>query len=543
MAQIKVPATIDEVTPSYIRNVTAKIYGFSSDQISNRFCTILTSDYKRKSRNFWWLFGDKTRIEIKPTADQVIKSIKDNDSTSRKIIERTEEYLTSIGATYTSEQFTSNKCTHEKQEKRITNLLKSAKEDATYESAVVSGSIGQRYSIGINTTKMKKELGVINIDQSSDEWITFGGITTTMKNLRNYSKSDIVYAYDAGVLWNLKQVGLIFIPKEYISVTLVERIKDIPFGSIIERMSASSIILSMDYGDFCTCSQGAISSCYRVGGGHNMGAQMNFRSDFALIAYLRTSNKDSFDKAGRCWVYVKMTEDGKLLPRPFFTIQKSYGPINDAHKRMIEITIKDSIEKAFGIPASSSWKSTKEDIQASSMSVNTTSWGSRWSGGRAPYMDFGYMRSSYLTIKSQQALHSKNPEMFAKSAVPTGEAFPYNSANYPDGTTIILNFPDPMNLQGNVMQSGHLQEYGHGGTSAALGIIPEPVEVTCSVTGKPTITRDAFQMPNGDWISHEAAILAMQDKDVSEIIISEEEPEASVEEEEVVVDDADIYDF
>jgi hypothetical protein len=265
---------------------------------------------------------------------------------------------------------------------------------------------------------------------------------------------------------------------------------------------------------------------------------MNFRSDFTVIAYTKSSG-DDFTKAGRTWIYLRMTEDGMIIPRPFFTVMRPYGNINGAQYELIIKHIKTAIDENFGVSASD-WKP-YDGLASDSVSINCTGWG-RWSGSRAPYIDWSHAKSHYPSFSALQKAFNKNPEGFTQSKLQPGEAFPYDNTNYPDGNTIILNFPDPLTLSGQLTASGILIAKGGGGTSKALGILGDMNETTCSITGKQILTRDALQMPDGKWVSHEAAVAIIENKPDTAIEVKEEEVVVEATEE-VDVADIDVEDF
>jgi len=469
------------VTPEYIRQSLEFQYGRRSWGYSPLLCQTLAHDFQKKSRNLAWLFGDKTRIHISLSANDVMADLLSTNQYAQNI----KEILDALGCTYTPDEFIKGIVTHQKNKIKVGKLL----EDIHRYITSVPKDIVSRYG-----------------------HIKYNGATTSRYKEGHRLDTDLVKGQGLGAITICGSSVLI---TSDISQSLSD---DFHRYHNQETLTSSSskqdVILSIDINDMITCSSGSCRSCLRIDGERHLGWMQNFRSDFSVIMFSHSSSGE-FDKTGRAWVYVRMTADGLPYIKPFYKMQKTYGTINGAHRKLVNNLIQEKATTNLGLPkpkvhTSDSWP--KYTISPNMAGVGH-------SGNQPGYFDM---------VVNENAAFYVYP-----SDIP---AFPVSDTNYRYGPTCILPFPDALGLDGYVTDRSNWG--GNNSNQSHIGFRQEPLLVKCSKSGEMVFSDEAVCISYNTFISHKW-LLAQQG------LLVEATPEDAPREQEtpVQVDDIDVDDF
>lgn len=512
MKEFSVVKYADEVTFDYIKAALSwcyRGYGYQ-DKFSDKFIRILLSDYKRKVNNLSWFLKDEETGRIlnyktlQPSPEEVLKEAINGSDKVKTIV----EWLASVDASYSADDFLNNRCVIGKQTTKITTALLKRPTDVEYTPSVFDASGSLRLGISRNVSlttyfvdyKIPTKLSY-QIDSSSNTYSTEGIVTSD------------------------ERTGLLFavIPKEYIKLTRIDALSGLSADSLSKiwsNLGASSIKVSIDLADMITAATGNCSSCISIDNVHHNGTIMNFRSDFSALCFTSYPD-DRLKKHGRFWLFLRATEDGFLRRNKFFKLQKSYGSVNAAHLALVQKSVLEHAESGLGIKKAEFIKTAKT-INATYCSPNVKPTGNFSHTQGAGYLDTDGESSSGYT---NWYIHKDNLKMFDEV------------------TDTPLIFPDAINLAGEVTSSPNFKrEYGDRGYYGAL--TPNFYEVTCSATGRIVLSVDAINI-KGKWYSKEALESVLDGKEIPKEItlgggIFQVVTESVTEEN---VDDVDVDDF
>ena len=272
------------------------------------------------------------------------------------------------------------------------------------------------------------------------------------------------------------------------------------------------IVLSQDISDILTAGVGSAKSCLSPTNSHYQGTFQNVRADFATILYVPSSTS-GFDKSGRQWVYLRMTENGIMFDQPFIKFQRRYGNITDQQLATVTNYINSKVKEAFGFDMLKDFTySTDVEIKNAECSPNAKS---PYSGG-AGYLD--------LEVSSSAPLYALKEGTISDTQL---EAFSRNAKHAHSGVSCLLNLPDALALDGEPTNSGNITKDFGSNVKNPLGITPTYKYVTCKVTGNTVLTVDAIVLEDNSWVSREAVAQLIGDTTTKVVV---ETPQEVVEE-------------
>ena len=503
----------DEVDAGYIKRALEHCYygtGYE-DKFSDKLIRVLLSDYKKKAKNLAWYLKDengrvRNYISLQPSAEKVLEDASSNSQKIRDIL----NWLKSVGAEFTAEEFISNKCVINKQTIKITKAIANRDLSIPYTSSVFSASTGlanKGISIAIDFERYLKN--------NSDEL----DLKTLTKSIVRFTKFGVLCSSDDDLI-------IALIPPTYIKVTVKDTLAGLSpddLSKVFGNIGAEQMKVSIDLADMITSSTGNCNSCLSVDNIHHAGTIMYFRSDFSLIAFTHDAN-DRLKKHGRSWLFLRLTEDGFPRRIPFWKQQKAYGSVSNSHSLLLRDDIKKKTHEVLGF-SNSHFTARSFSIEKRHASPNVNAiMGSHTEA--AGYIDTaGSDTYAWYMPKNQTNDFDKNSE-----------------------TPLV--FPDFINVQGELTNAVNFRN-NHGSSRYYGSLNPNIYEITCSVTGNIVLASDAMEI-EGIWFSKEAleVLLTKTPQVASEITtpdgtftVVEDSDEEEDLDEDVDVDGVDVDDF
>ena len=480
----------DQVNEKYIRDALEHCYKGRSyeKKFSDKLVRVLLSDYKKKMLNLAWYFKDEDgRIQnykiLQPTPEKVLDDAKKNSNIIRDIL----NWLGSVGAEYSAQDFINNKCIIKKQQIKITKAVHQRDTSIHYlDSCFAKGQPNEGIIASVNFTKYFKDGNITSgdlIHQITHAKLYYSGVgclATTEDGSLNYA----------------------LIPDKYVTLTVKDSLSGLStdkLSQVFGNIGAEQMKVSMDLADMITSSTGNASSCLSVDNCHHSNTIINFRSDFAVIAFTNDPN-DRLKKRGRAWLFLRLTEKGFKREIPFWKQQQSYGTVTSAHTALILEDIRSNVKVSFGYSKNDF---TKEDrgvkwFQASPNVLTNENIGHT----AAP----GHLDSSGSGDKGWFILKTKLDKFFTNAETP-------------------LTFPDTLGLDGNINNSFNFtKDYGSSNYYGSLSA--NNYEVTCSATGKTVLDSDAVCIED-KWYSKDILGTLITGKTVAQVEAEEEVEEVA----------------
>lgn len=436
----------NEVTPEYIRGSLQYQYGSRSWSYSDRLCKVLANDAKNKANNLHWLFEGKSRIRLSLTAEDVYKDLIKENTVAQDL----RDVLLAMGAQVEAKDFIKGMAVYQKNTVRVNKILEDAQMHITELPPEIVSRYGTRQFLGTTSSKYKE---FVNLDINLANSQAFGSI--------NIFRGAVIPTAD--IKQTLKPSFF-----EYLSA-----------DNITSLTSSQDVILSLDVNDYVTCStqSGATRSCLRIDGEYHLGWMQHFRSDFSIIMFTH-SKKNEFEKTGRAFIQVRLTEDGVPYIKPYYKVGKTYGTINATHRRLVNELIQQKAE-VFGLGEPEVY--TTGDFNSSMVSPNIA--GGPSNGDISGYFD------RYIDKDAAFYVY--------KSDIP---AFPNTSNNYRYGPSCIMPFPDALDVNGHITDVRNFGNPARGRSS--IGFNHETKFVTCSKTGEEVPLGEAALISFGNYVSN-----------------------------------------
>lgn len=495
----KLAEVYKDITKSYILESLNHQYRGKGYKFSDDLLTILESDFKRKARNLDWLFQGKTRIALQPSAESLFQSLQDNrDATDFITIAK------AYGYTVDAQNFTSGYIVIDKQQVKFHKVVEimSKLQPPELPEELVGRLIEQRLVSKVN--KYRPEMTLLSSNLHG-----IGSVYSTHKKL-----CIAIHSNDS--------VTKVWTSSRFIDVDRINKL-----------LNSSEVIMSLDINDYITCSEGSFTSCMSMNSGssRHLGWMMHFRSDFSVITFTHKKG-ESFYKTGRTWTFIKLTEDGRPYPRPFYKLSRVYGELNASHVTMVDTHIQDSITKNLNLGNPKKHTDSKiarfgelKTIVSPNMQ-NTDSY----------YVGNGYFDwpGDSTTVWSRLPLWEYNG-IFPVT--------PFTQEVYSKGPVCILNFPDALDVFGNPTNKPLFENDSTHSHKTCFGWNEHYKQfVTCQATGVKTLLRDALEVTPGIYVHKDHAISVLSGKTMDAITVPVTEVTISTPQT-IELSDDDIIDF
>ncbi|MCI4436220.1 MAG: hypothetical protein JHC33_05345 [Ignisphaera sp.] len=475
------------MTKKYIRDALEHHYSGMSYKFSQDLIDILYADYLRKKENLRWLFGDEDRIFINPSDDAIYDAL----FASEELRVFFDLAVDILGSKLPKDLLLKGLIDVGKQQVKLSkawDMIKESKNMPRAENKKYYSSTIIKAPSKYRVTKERKESKQFT-NEGTYNWFKLGNCLVIA------SLEDAVY-------------------------TLVT---DFNTQRVSDQIQGNPVLLSLDINDYITCSSGSVSSCMSMGNSYHLGWMMHFRSDFSIMSFVHKKG-DVHYKIGRSWLYLKLTEDGLVYPRPFYKISKRYGDLTRTHCSSIDSYIQEKA-RSLGF----SYPTKRQDV---------TGWGNA---------DSKYAVS--MNMRNVSSFFSTNSGYFdwhIDEVTPIWEypgdykVVPFTAEVYKNGPVCLLNFPHALDVNGKPTVAGNFNDRISSDSRTLVGWAEKfPRFVECKFSGNRILLQDAIKI--GDEYADKRIVADMLLGNTTKVVVEQEEVvESKVY---LYLDDSDMGDF